>query len=129
MAHSIEARLPFLDHRLVEFTLGLWDRHKIVGGDTKRVLRRAMKGYLPEGVRRRRDKIGFATPESLWFHGPLRPLIETGVRNALDMFRGLFDEKEVGAAMQAFADNRSTPINLWPLVNFGIWGKVFGMRT
>jgi asparagine synthase (glutamine-hydrolysing) len=40
MAHSIEARLPFLDHRLVEFNLGLWDQHKIVGGDTKRVLRR-----------------------------------------------------------------------------------------
>ena len=47
MAHSIEARVPFLDHRLVEFSIGLGDRHKIVGGDTKRVLRRAMDGILP----------------------------------------------------------------------------------
>ena len=40
MAHSIEARVPFLDHRLVELSIGLGDRHKMVGGDTKRVLRR-----------------------------------------------------------------------------------------
>ena len=47
MAHSIEARVPFLDHRLVEFSIALGDSHKIVGGDTKRVLRRAMDGILP----------------------------------------------------------------------------------
>ena len=48
MAHGIEARVPFLDHRLVEFSIALGDRHKIVGGDTKRVLRRAMDGILPD---------------------------------------------------------------------------------
>ena len=47
MAHGIEARVPFLDHRLVEFTIGLGERHKIVGGDTKRVLRRAMERIFP----------------------------------------------------------------------------------
>ena len=129
MAHSIEARLPFLDHRLVEFTIGLWDQHKIVGGDTKRVLRRAMNGYLPEGVRQRRDKIGFATPQNDWFRGSLRPLIELGVRNTLEMFPSLFNETEVLVGLQASMRGGQTPINLWMLVNFGVWGKVFDMRA
>jgi asparagine synthase (glutamine-hydrolysing) len=130
MAHSIEARLPFLDHRLVEFTIGLWDQHKIVGGDTKHVLRRAMDGYLPEPVRLRRDKIGFATPERSWFRGPLRPLIESGVRDTLEMFPDLFDEARVLAGLQAFMERgKPSAVNHWMLVNFGIWGKVFQMRS
>src|SRR5262249_28086968 len=63
MAHGIEARVPFLDHRLVEFSIAISNRHKIVGADTKRVLREAMRGILPEKVRNRRDKLGLATPE------------------------------------------------------------------
>jgi asparagine synthase (glutamine-hydrolysing) len=129
MAHSVEARLPFLDHRVVEFTLGLRDQHKIIGGDTKRVLRRAMSGYLPEAVRRRRDKIGFATPESRWFRGPLRPLLLKGARMTLEMFPNLFNEVEVVAGIQAYLCGKQTPINPWLLVNFGMWGKVFGMRA
>src|SRR5215204_5314383 len=58
MAHSIEARVPFLDHRLVEFALALGNDHKTVGADTKRVLRRAMKDVLPPPVLARRDKLG-----------------------------------------------------------------------
>ncbi len=129
MAHSIEARLPFLDHRIVEFSLGLWDRHKIVGGDTKRVLRRAMAGYLPEGVRQRRDKIGFATPEIGWFRGSLRPLIEAGVRNTLEIFPDLFDQAEVMRLLRSAMENKPAPISMWRVVNFGIWGNVFGMRA
>ena len=129
MAHSIEARLPFLDHRLVEFTFGLWDRHKIVGGDTKRVLRRAMDGDLPDAVRRRRDKIGFATPQNEWFRGQLRPLIETGVRNTMETFPGLFNEARVEVALKAAMAGSPTTLNPWMLVNFGIWAKVFGMSA
>jgi asparagine synthase (glutamine-hydrolysing) len=66
MAHSIESRVPFLDHRLVEFVVGLPDAYKLQGGVTKRVLREGMTGLLPEPVRMRRDKVGFATPEDVW---------------------------------------------------------------
>ncbi len=130
MAHSIEARLPFLDHRLVEFTIGLWDQHKIVGGDTKRVLRSAMAGYLPEPVRKRRDKIGFATPQQDWFRGPLRPAIEAGVRDTLDHFPGLLNKTAVLEYLNsAMSGRRSADQRLWILVNLGIWGKVFNMRV
>jgi asparagine synthase (glutamine-hydrolysing) len=66
MAHSIEARVPFLDYRLVEFVTGLPDEFKIDGGVTKRVMREGMLGALPERVRTRIDKLGFVTPEEVW---------------------------------------------------------------
>src|SRR5262249_4516641 len=75
MAHGIEARVPFLDHRLVEFSVALGDHHKMLGGETKRVLRRAMSDLLPAMVRDRTDKIGFATPEESWLKGPLRGFV------------------------------------------------------
>jgi len=62
MAHSIEARVPYLDYRLVEFALSIPAEQKINGGLTKVVLREAMKDYLPPEVYNRRDKIGFSTP-------------------------------------------------------------------
>jgi asparagine synthase (glutamine-hydrolysing) len=67
MRFSIEARVPFLDHRLVEKTLSLPDNNIIYRGITKYILREAMKNILPENIRTRRDKIGFETPEDDWF--------------------------------------------------------------
>ena len=80
MAHGIEARACLSRPPLVELSIALGNRHKIVGGDTKRVLRRAMAGILPEDVRKRRDKLGFTTPEESWLRGPLRYLVLRGHR-------------------------------------------------
>jgi len=130
MAHSIEARLPFLDHRLVEFNVRLWNQHKVVGGDTKRVLRAAMKGLMPEPVRVRRDKLGFATPQETWFRGPLRAAMETGIRDTLEVFPDLFNKGEVLAGLEAAMDGRrSADAGLWMLLNLGTWGRVFGMKA
>jgi len=67
MAFSLEARVPFLDHRLVESTLAVDGRDIIKKGMTKTPLREAMKGILPEKIRLRTDKIGFGTPQDEWF--------------------------------------------------------------
>lgn len=126
MAHGIEARVPFLDHRLVEFSLGLGDRHKIVGGDTKRVLRRAMEGILPEIVRNRHDKLGFATPEETWFRGPLRELVRAGVEDTLARYPGLLNPGGVRAHVSDMLEGkRPVDFSLWRIVNLGIWGRVF----
>lgn len=127
MAHSIEARVPFLDHPLVEFTLALGNDHKIVGGDTKRVLRRAMKDVLPETVRERRDKLGFATPEEIWFRGPLRGLVEDGIEKTLARYPGLMNPNGVRAlAKEALDGERPLDFTLWRIVNLGIWGERMG---
>jgi asparagine synthase (glutamine-hydrolysing) len=66
MAHSIEARVPFVEHKLAEFVISLPDHFKLHECTTKFVMREAMKGFLPESIRQRRDKIGFATPDKEW---------------------------------------------------------------
>jgi asparagine synthase (glutamine-hydrolysing) len=126
MAHSLEARLPFLDHPLVEFCIGLGDQHKIVGGDTKRVLRASMRGALPSAVLERRDKIGFATPQQAWFRGEARQAMEDGVHATLSLFPDLFNRPAVEAYLeQAMGGHRSADQGLWKLVNFGVWGRLF----
>jgi len=126
MAHSIEARLPFLDHPLVEFCIGLWDQHKIIGGDTKRVLRAAMQDIVPHAILTRRDKIGFATPQQDWFRGEIRQAMEDGVHDTLRRFPELFNRDCVVSYLnQALAGERSADQGLWMLVNFGIWGRLF----
>lgn len=128
MAHSIEARVPFLDHPLVEFNLALGNNHKIVGGDTKRVLRRAMADILPEAVRERRDKLGFATPEQIWFRGPLRGLVEDGIEKTLAMYPGLMNADGVRALAKEMLDGeRPLDFTLWRIINLGIWGERFGV--
>lgn len=126
MAHSIEARVPFLDHPVVEFSLALGNQHKIVGGDTKRVLRRAMVNILPETVRTRRDKLGFATPEQSWFRGPLRGLIKDGVEATLSRYPALLNASGVRRLACDMLDGRR-PVDplLWRIVNLGLWGERF----
>jgi asparagine synthase (glutamine-hydrolysing) len=77
MAYSVESRVPFLDHRLVEFCFSLEDEDKIHGIETKYILRQAMKPVLPQAVFERKDKKGFVTPgENKWLRGPLKRLLE-----------------------------------------------------
>jgi len=128
MAHGIEARVPFLDHRLVEFALRLGDQHKIVGGDTKRVLRRAMAPFLPDKVRERRDKLGFATPEEMWFKGPLRRAVEAGVEDTLALYPELLAPDAVRAHTRQMLDGaRPFDFSLWRIFVFGAWGRAYGM--
>ncbi|WP_210497151.1 asparagine synthase (glutamine-hydrolyzing) [Microvirga antarctica] len=128
MAHSVEARVPFLDHRLVEFNLALGNSHKIVRGDTKRVLRTAMKGILPESVRQRRDKLGFATPEQTWLRGPLKGLITEGIETTLKRYPGLLDEKGTRAlASDMLEGRREVDFSLWRIANLGMWGERFNI--
>ncbi len=72
MAHSEEVRLPFCDHRLAEFILSLPPEALMGDTQTKRVLRGAMRGILPESIRRRWNKQGFLPPQALWFRQALR---------------------------------------------------------
>ena len=130
MAHSIEARVPFLDHPLVEMSLALGNDHKIVGGDTKRVLRRAMSGILPEAVRERRDKLGFATPEQTWFRGPLKGMIGDRIEATLARYPGLLNAKGVRSlAREMLGGQRPVDFTLWRIANLGIWGERFGVGT
>lgn len=109
MANSVEARLPFLDYRLVSFVCGLPDDWKIRGPWNKYVLREAMRGRIPESVRARVDKMGFPTASKKWFahdlHEPLRDIL--GSRTVRE--RGIYN---VGALLTDLDRHRRGEIDL-----------------
>ena len=77
MHFSIESRVPFLDHRLVEFGFSLNETDKVRDSSTKYILRESLAGILPEPIRHRKDKKGFVTPgEVKWLSGPLKHLLD-----------------------------------------------------
>jgi asparagine synthase (glutamine-hydrolysing) len=120
MAHGVEARVPFLDHRLVEFALGLPDDYKLADGTTKRILREAMRGILPEEVRERRDKLGFVTPEEAWVRRapqPFRQALDAAVQAAGGIIRPevLRDFNEMVAGRRGFNHD------WWRVISFGAW--------
>ena len=80
MAWSVESRVPFLDYRLVEFMLKLPTRLKVHHSQTKAVLRRALRGLVPDAILDRRDKMGFVTAQHEWMTGPLRLQFEQTLR-------------------------------------------------
>ena len=107
MAFSIESRLPFLDHRLVEFVFRLPAHYKLDGALSKGVLREAMAGAIPEQIRSRRDKVGFHTPMSRW----IGHCMDSGVRPLLLSSRckdrGILDVKKVERLLAQQAQGRA----------------------
>jgi asparagine synthase (glutamine-hydrolysing) len=86
MAWSREVRLPFLDHRLAEFLFSLPVRHKLASGETKVVLRRAVRGLIPDSIADRQDKLGYQAPLPTWMAGELATWVEERLEQARDEF-------------------------------------------
>lgn len=93
MAHSIEARTPFLDYRVVEACLAMPAEFKIGGGVSKRVMRGAMRGLVPDRILDRKDKMGFVTAEQVWLKGEARAQFRTAIQESLERFPGLFSDR------------------------------------
>ncbi|MBN8647342.1 MAG: asparagine synthase (glutamine-hydrolyzing) [Caulobacterales bacterium] len=125
MAHSVEARVPFVDIDLIEFTIGLGEQHKIFGGDTKKVLREGVGDFLPYEVLFRRDKLGFSTPEDSWLHEPLKKFVKKGVEICFDRFPTLLNRAEVNKLLSSL--DSKEPVNgvLWRIANLGHWAEYY----
>lgn len=129
MAWSIEARVPFLDYRLVEYVFALPNEQKINQGMTKVVLREAMKGILPEKVRTRQSKLGFATPEKSWLSGALQPIIRETLRSDSFAGREIFKTDTVRrladqAMTRTYHRYADSPV-IWRWVNTELWWRKF----
>jgi len=125
MAASIESRVPFLDHKLVEFSARLPERMKFRGRTTKYILRESMKGVLPEEILSR-PKMGFPVPVGAWFRGAFREVIDEYVLSERAVSRGVFDPAFVRSLVrqhQEFGEDHAE--RLWALVNFEIWQRQF----
>ena len=127
MACSIEARLPFMDHRLVSFIFSLPANQKIRNGMTKHVMRGALKGVIPESIRTRTDKIGFATPENKWFaQEPMLSYIKQIMNSRKTRNRDLIYCEKFIEFLNANSEGK---INggraIWRAVNIELWFRKF----
>lgn len=124
MAASIESRVPFLDHKLVEFTSSLPERLKLRGWTTKYVLRKSMKGILPETILSR-PKMGFPVPIGKWFRGEYRSVVNEYVLSGRSLERGIFQEDFVRSLVARHDAGEDHSERLWALVNFEMWQRRF----
>jgi len=126
MAFSIEARVPFLDHRLVELAFSLPARFKLRDGETKWVLRQALADILPRAVTERQDKMAFVTPELIWFRNALRAPTEAIFRSATFRQRPCWKPDEVMRLFNAhIAGQADHHIVLWRFLNTELWLRQF----
>jgi asparagine synthase (glutamine-hydrolysing) len=125
MAHSMESRLPFLDQELVEWILRLPASAIVSGGWSRHILREAMRGILPEPVRRRRRKIGFTTPEFRWFRQQ-RSSIQSLMRSPSFQSRPYWDADAVADAFRvACVGGSEESLFFWRTVNVELWLRVY----
>jgi len=118
MSHSLESRVPFLDHRLVEFAFQLNNEDKINETRTKYIMREAMKNLLPEKVYNRKDKKGFVTPgETNWLRSSLKHLLELNY-NRLDFLDISKVKKVVGDYKNG--DNKNANL-VWRIATLNYW--------
>jgi asparagine synthase (glutamine-hydrolysing) len=129
MAHGLEARVPFLDHRLVEWTMTLPERTKVpryasAGGETKTLLKKAVESVLPQDIIYRK-KQGFAAPVSEWFRGPLKSYWEAETLGS-PLIREVFDADALRSLFAAhIAGKRDFGKSLYALLNLALWHKQY----
>ncbi len=124
MAASIESRVPFLDHKLVEFAAGLPVNMKLRGLTTKFILRRAMRDRLPKEILTRR-KMGFPVPVGGWLRGRFSHVVDEYVLNSRSIGRGIFNPAFVRELVARHQAGENHTERLWALINFEIWQRRF----
>ncbi|HTX16605.1 MAG TPA: asparagine synthase (glutamine-hydrolyzing) [Candidatus Baltobacteraceae bacterium] len=124
MAFSREVRLPFLDHRIVEYAFGIPATQTIDGATTKVILRNATRGILPEEIRNRRDKLGFAPPESIWLRGPLHAWAEEVLSSTQFRQREWVDTRALDRVSARFkAGEAALHTIIWRWLSLEVWAR------
>ena len=123
MWFSLEARVPFLDHRLVEKSLSMPDDMFIDKGYTKQILRKSLDNILPEKIRNRKDKIGFLTDEDQWFRSqPFKEYINDILHSRSFIERGYIDHEK---AIKIYGKHLNGSVNasreIWKWINLELW--------
>ena len=118
MAHSLEVRVPILDHQLVEWLSGLPPQYKLSGRTGKKILKKAMEPYVPNDILYRK-KMGFSIPLAEWFKGPLRQQVQESLTGEQLLSTGWFNPDflhKIVREHQSGQSNHSTMI--WSLLMF-----------
>jgi asparagine synthase (glutamine-hydrolysing) len=126
MAHSVEARVPFLDYRLVEFLFSLPGSQLLHAGRTKHVLRDGLHDLLPEPVARRTDKLGFETPHARFFRERLGELAADVFASKPFADRGFVNPPAARARLEAHRNREvDAGFELWRALSLELWARAF----
>ena len=127
MSNSIETRVPFLDHTLIEYVTSLPFSYLIKNGVRKHILRESMKEYLPVSIYNRQEKVGFSSPEDVWFLNQLKSSFVKEVESAIEL--PFVNESEVRLKLDNFL-NKKTKVDksLIRLINLNRWIKIFDIK-
>ncbi len=128
MAHSIEARVPFLDHRVVEKSLSLPTQYKFKQGVSKRILRDSMKNYLPERIYNRHDKIGFATAEETWMKSEHKEFFHEMIQQTIKHPSSVVNKAVIQHTDAIFAGKKEFSSLPWKIISYGNWLKCFNVH-
>jgi asparagine synthase (glutamine-hydrolysing) len=129
MAFSIEARVPLLDHRVVEYGVALPDALKMRDGWNKFAIRQAVQGMIPEVVRLRQKKLSFPAPDRFWLSQELRPYIRELIHGELRCRKYI----NLGALRRWYEGERSRTSNtesylgLFRLLSLEMWMRAFSI--
>lgn len=125
MAHSIEARVPLLDHELVEFVARVPPGLHLRAGRTKHLFKKAMRGMLPQETLARR-KQGFAIPLRRWFQGELSGFVRETLLSSRARQRGIFESRAIEALLEQDGWRRGDlDLRVWTLLSFELWCRAF----
>lgn len=128
MAHSIEARVPFLDHRLVEFAYSLPDDFLEKDGINKRIMRAAFSDLLPEPIKNRKDKMGFITPEEGWVKKDNPAWFKKRIAEAVDVTNGIVKPDALDYFDNVVKGTVPFDYTYWRLIMFSEWIKLFSVN-
>jgi asparagine synthase (glutamine-hydrolysing) len=129
MAHAVEVRPPFLDHRIVEFAATLPDSLKMKGSRQKLLLKELMKDKLPASILNRK-KVGFDIPAHEWLRGPLRPLLLDTLKEGLAEHADLFRADTIENYLRLHLDRQANlGYHLWGLMILFLWMKQWRIQS
>lgn len=128
MAHSVEARVPMLDHELVMYAVNCRPSLKLRHGWSKWILREALSEALPTAVRLRKSKLGFSTPQTAWLRGDIRGGMRSLLMELNFKMSNLFSAEKVRTELSAFLAGRAkclTDAEAYRILNLELWARVF----
>jgi asparagine synthase (glutamine-hydrolysing) len=125
MAHGLEGRSPLLDHQLMQLAASIPARYKVRGREKKWILRRALRGWLPDSILDR-PKQGFTVPLSAWLRSDLRPWAKEVLLDPVSIDRGYFDPQAVRGLLDRHdAGTDGDAKRIWALVMLELWHREF----
>jgi asparagine synthase (glutamine-hydrolysing) len=129
MAHSVEARVPYFDRRLVEFAFSLPDHFKVGNGQRKRILRDVAREQVPREIIDRADRIGFGTPDAAMLQGPMWPTVRAVVGDPSFLASSCLVGSNTVRFLDDFEAGKHRDFRaIWRLYALAIWTEVFGVR-